>query len=73
MPLPDHELDELFEDDEIPASLEAKKKKKKDKKRRLLAEPSDRHKDHRDGHGGPGDGHEGPDGGCGAPLEANYF
>ncbi|OLP79320.1 hypothetical protein AK812_SmicGene40407 [Symbiodinium microadriaticum] len=66
-PEPDQELDDLFVDDDIPASLEGeKKKKKKDKKRRLLAEPSDRHKDHRDGHGGPGDGHEGPDGGCGA-------
>ena len=71
LPVPDQELDELFVDDEIPASLEGeKKKKKKDKKRRrLLAEPSD--KDHGDGHGGPGhdgDGHGGPDGGCGAPV-----
>ena len=70
LPLPDQDLDELFEDgDEIPktpdegdeleggATPAKKKKKKKDKKRRLLAECSDRHKDHRrdgDGHAGPG-------------------
>ena len=78
-PEPDQELDDLFVDDDIPASLEGeKKKKKKDKKRRrLLPEPSD--KDRGDGHGGPGhdgDGHGGPghDGdGHGAPVEVGNY